>query len=97
MLLVAFDVHAEIEADTPEIMHPEPLLHLVLDLSNQALISNDEVIIDIQNDSGNDYGLMLSMEHKLNRDHKVLKCALPNVGRLFQAIRRHSQAEYHLP
>ena len=64
MLPIAFDVHAEIEGDTPEIMHPEPLLHLVLDLPNQALIRNDKEIIDVQNDRGNDYVLILIIEHE---------------------------------
>jgi hypothetical protein len=62
ILQIAFDVHAEIEEDTPEIMHPEPLLHLVLDLPNQALISNDEEIIDVQNDCGIDYAVILKHE-----------------------------------
>jgi hypothetical protein len=44
---IAFDVHAEIAGDTPEIMHPEPLLHLFLDLPNQGHVSNDEEIVDI--------------------------------------------------
>ena len=63
MLPIAFDVHAEIEGDTPEIMHPESLLHLILDLPNQALVSNDKEIIDVQNDCGNDV-LFLIMEHE---------------------------------
>jgi len=41
-LPVAFNVRVDIEADTPEILHLEPLLHLILDLHNLALISNDE-------------------------------------------------------
>jgi hypothetical protein len=49
-LPIAFNVHAKIEGDTPRIMHPEPLLHLIVDLANQALVSNDEEIIDVQND-----------------------------------------------
>jgi hypothetical protein len=59
-----FDVHAEIEGDTPELIHPEPVLHLVHDLPNQVLISNDKEIIDVQNDCGDDYVLILIMEHK---------------------------------
>jgi len=107
MLPIAFDVHAEIAGDTPGIMYPEPLLHLVLDLPNQALVSNDKEILDIQNDRGNDYVLILIMEHEqfsvntrcheANRNHEFLKSAVPNVRRLFQAIKRLSQAEYHLP
>jgi len=62
MLPIAFDVHAEIEGDTAEITHPEPLLHLVLDLPNQALLSNDEEMIDVQNDCGNDYAVILKHE-----------------------------------
>jgi hypothetical protein len=61
MLPMAFNVHPEIEGDTPEMMYPQPLLHLVLDLPNQALVSNDEETIDVQNDRGND-GLILIME-----------------------------------
>jgi hypothetical protein len=49
MLPIAFDGHAEIQADTTKIMHPEPLPHLVVDLANQALDSNYEEIIDVQN------------------------------------------------
>jgi hypothetical protein len=52
------------EGDTPDIMHPEPLPHLILDLPNQALVSNDKVIIDVQNDSSNDYVLILIMKHE---------------------------------
>jgi len=62
MLPIAFNVHAAIEEDAPEIMHPEPLLHLVLDLPNQALVSNDEEIIDVQNDCGIDYAVILKHE-----------------------------------
>jgi hypothetical protein len=64
MLPIAFDVHSEIEGDTPKIMHPEPLLHLILDLPNQALVSNDKEIIDVQNDCGNDYDMIHIMEHE---------------------------------
>jgi len=64
MLPIAFGVHAKIEGDTPEIMQPEPLLHLVFDLPNQALVSNDEEIIDVQNNCGNDYVLILMREHE---------------------------------
>jgi len=64
MLPIAFDIHAEIEGDTPEIMHPETVLHLILDLPNQALVSNDEEIIDVQNDCSNDYALIHIVEHE---------------------------------
>jgi hypothetical protein len=47
MLPIAFEVHADIAGDTPKIMHPEPLLHLILDLPNHTLVSNDKEIIDI--------------------------------------------------
>ena len=53
MLPITFNVHAEMEGNTSEIMHPEPLLHLILDLPNQALVRNDEEIIDVQNHHGN--------------------------------------------
>jgi hypothetical protein len=64
ILPIAFDVHAEIDGDTPEIMYPELTLHLILDLPNQALVSNDKEIIAIQNDRGNNYFLILIMEDK---------------------------------
>ena len=65
MLPIAFDVHAEIEEDTSKIMHLEPLLYLVLNLPNQAHVSNDEEIIDLQNDYGDDYAvILLVMEDK---------------------------------
>jgi hypothetical protein len=65
MFPIAFDVHAEIQGDTPKIMHPEPLLHLVLDLPNQALFSNDKEIIDVQNNRSNNNSVnLLVMEHE---------------------------------
>jgi hypothetical protein len=63
MIQIAFNVHAEIEGDTPEIMHPEPLLHLILDLPDPVLMSNDMGIVDVQNDHSN-YVLILIMENK---------------------------------
>jgi hypothetical protein len=45
-------------------MHPEPLPHLILHLPNQAFVSNDKEIIDVQNERGNDYVMMLLMEHE---------------------------------
>jgi len=105
-LPIALDVHLEIEGGTSEIMHPEPPLHLILDVPNQALVSNDKEIINEQNDHGN-YVLIQIMEHelssintwcyKLSLDHEVLISAIPNVQRLFQAIKRLSQVEYHHP
>jgi len=62
MLAIAFDVHAEIAGDIPEIMHPEPLLHHIHYLHNQALVSNDKEVIDVQNDCGNDCALILKHE-----------------------------------
>jgi len=64
MLPIAFDVHADTEGDTPEIMHPVPLLHLILDLPNQAFVSNDKEIIDVQNDRRNNHVLILILEHE---------------------------------
>jgi hypothetical protein len=65
MLPIMFEVHAEIEGDTAVIMHPEPLLHPILDLPNQALVINDKEIIDVQNDYSNDYAVIqLVMEHE---------------------------------
>jgi len=107
MLPIAFDNHAEIEGETPEIIHLEPLLHPILDLPNQSLVGNDEEIINVQNNCGNDYALILIVEHEQssvdtwchepNRDQEVCESAVPNVWRLFQAIKRLSQVEYHLP
>jgi hypothetical protein len=62
MLPIAFDVDAEIEGDTPEIMHPEPLLHLILDMPNQALGCNDQKIMDVQNDCGDGWAMILKHE-----------------------------------
>jgi hypothetical protein len=59
MFLIAFDVHAKTKRETPKIMHPESLLHFILDLPNQALASNDKEIIDVQNAGGDDYTFML--------------------------------------
>jgi len=103
MLPIAFDVHAEMEGDTPEIMHPEPLLHQIFDLPNQALVNNDKEIIDVQNDWGNIYSVIfLVIENELSsvnmwchepyQDHEVLTSAIPHGRRLLQAIKRVSQA-----
>jgi len=62
MLPIAFDVQATIEVDTPEDMHPERCLHLILDLPNQALVSSVEEIINIQNNCGDNCALIL--KHK---------------------------------
>jgi len=59
MLPIAFHVQAEIEADTTEIIHLEPLFYQILDLPNGARVSNDEEIIDVQNDSRIDYAVIL--------------------------------------
>jgi hypothetical protein len=106
MLLIAFDIDAEIEGNTREIMHLEPHLRLVHDLPNQAVISNNEKSIDLQNDCGNDFVLIVIMEHQQsyvdtryhepNRDHEFLQSAVQNVRRLFQAIKRLSLVENQL-
>jgi hypothetical protein len=62
MLPIAFNVHAKIEGDTPEIMHPGHLLHLVLDQPTQAFISNDKDIIHLQNDCGDHCALIFKHE-----------------------------------
>jgi len=100
---ISFHVHAEIQGDTPETTHPEPLLHLVLDVPNQALVSDDDEIINIQNICCNDYALILIVKYdqssidrwcyKSNRGHEVLRSAIPNVWGLLQAVMRLSQAE----
>jgi hypothetical protein len=64
MLQIACDDHAEIAGDTPEIMHPEPLLHQILNLPNQDFVRNDKEIIDVQNNCGKNYALIPIMEHK---------------------------------
>jgi len=93
MLPIAFDVHAEIDGDTLEITHLEPLLLLARDLPNQALVSHDVEMINVQNDCGNDYVLILIVEHEqssvhtwcheTNWDHEILGCAVPNARWLF--------------
>jgi hypothetical protein len=62
MLLIALDDHGKIQGDTPKIMYPEILLHLILDLPNQALINNDKEVIDILTICSEDWALML--KHK---------------------------------
>ena len=62
LLPIAFHVHAEIKGDTPKIMHPEPLLHVILDWPNEALARNNEEIIDRPNDWSNDYAMILKHE-----------------------------------
>jgi hypothetical protein len=102
-----FLIHGEIDGDTPEIMHSEPLLYLNLDLPNQALVRYDEEIIEVPNDCGNDYALILILEHKqssvdtcchkLNRDNEILERAIYNARTLLQATKRLCQVQYHLP
>jgi hypothetical protein len=43
MLPIVFDVHAKIEGDTPKVMLLESLLHVILDLPNQVLVSNNHL------------------------------------------------------
>jgi hypothetical protein len=64
MLPIAFDITAEIEGDNPEIMHLESLPHLILDVPNQALVTNEKEIINLQNDHSNNYVLILILTHK---------------------------------
>jgi hypothetical protein len=64
MLSIACDDHVEIAGDTPDIMHPEPLLQLFLDRPNQTLVINDKEIINLHNDCANDYALCRIVEHK---------------------------------
>jgi len=61
---IAFDIHAMIEGETSEIMHPEPLLHLIFHLPNHVLVSNDNEMIDVQINCGNNCALMLIREHE---------------------------------
>jgi hypothetical protein len=59
---IAFDDQSEIERYTLAIMHPEPFLHLILDLPTEALVSNDKEIIDVQDHCGDDCALILKHE-----------------------------------
>jgi hypothetical protein len=43
-------------------MHPEPFLHLILDLPTEALVSNDKEIIDVEDHCGDDCALILKHE-----------------------------------
>jgi hypothetical protein len=61
---IALNLYAKIEGDTPKMMYPEHLLHLILVLPYQALVRNDWEIIDIQNDHSDDYALNIIMKHK---------------------------------
>ena len=53
--------NVEIDADTSELMHLEPLPHLILDLPNQALISNDTEIIHVQSNCSDHYAMILDV------------------------------------
>lgn len=65
MFPIVFDVQAEIDADTPKIMHLESLVHLIPDHRNEVLVRNDEQIIDVQNDCPNDHTVIfLVMEQE---------------------------------
>jgi hypothetical protein len=63
MRQISFDVHVEIAGGTPEIIHLEPIHHRVFDLCNQAIDTNDQEIIQVQNECGNDYAMVLIMQH----------------------------------
>jgi len=63
MLPNAFDVYAMIGQFTPVITHPETMLDQILDLPNRALFSDNEEIINVHNDCGNDDALSVIMEH----------------------------------
>jgi hypothetical protein len=58
MLPNVFDLHAKFEDDILEIMYLETHHHLMVDLRNQALISDDEEIFDKPNDCGINCALM---------------------------------------
>jgi hypothetical protein len=62
MLSIEFAVYAEIDGDTPEIIHLESLPHLVRDLLKEAVVNNDEKLIEIQKDCGNEDVLILVVE-----------------------------------
>ena len=97
-----FDDHTETEGGTAGILHPEPLLNLILDLPNHAVVSNDEEIINVQNDCSDDCALIFQHEQssvdkwcpESNRHHKAIICAWPFMRRLLEAMKRLSQAEY---
>jgi hypothetical protein len=63
MLPIVFNIHTEMKRETPKIMDPEHLLLLVLDLPNQALVTNDKEILNVQNESAN-YVMIHIMEHE---------------------------------
>jgi len=89
LLLIEFHVHAEIEGNTPEIMHPEHILHRIIYVCREVIDSVDEEIIDTQHDCGNDCAVIMNMQHdqlsvntlynEPNRHNKVLKSAIPNL------------------
>lgn len=87
MLPIALDIPAEIGEDTVEIIPPEHLLNLIFHLPIKALVSNDGEIIDIRNDCGHQWALMLKHAPisvdtwwlKSNRDHKILYSPVPNI------------------
>jgi hypothetical protein len=62
MLPIAFSVHAEIEGDSPEILHLEPLPHLILDLPNRVLVSIDKEIVEVPDDCGNNCAMIVMHE-----------------------------------
>lgn len=101
MLPIVFNVHTKTEGDAPEIMHVEHLLNLMHDLPNQDHFSNNQAIINIQNNCRDDGTLILNHKESSidmgcnvsNRDHKVCKSAVPNFEGRLQALERLSQVE----
>lgn len=89
MHLIEFDGHAEINGDTAEIMHPEPLSHVIHNLHKQARISIDDEIINVQNDCGNGNALIgiVVQEQSFvalycqqpNPDQQILKSGISNM------------------
>jgi len=64
MLLTAFNNYSGIDGDTPETMHPEPLLYMIVDWPIQFLVTNDKDIIKVQNYCSNHYSvIVVVMEH----------------------------------
>jgi hypothetical protein len=64
MRSVALNVPVKFEEDTAEIMYAERFHHLILEMSNQAPVTTNMEIINIQINCHNDYATFMIIKHK---------------------------------
>jgi len=104
MLPNAFDISAVMAWDILNMMHLDPLRHLIYDLHTKVSISNDEEIIDVENVRIHNWAVnfpLLDKEHlsvdvwcnKPDQDHEILLRTMSSVQRLCGKNKSHSELE----